>query len=346
LIKQSASGGQNLARRITKLDLKHGAFTILLDDAHLAEDDNTQITAGVECEIDITQNAFQNARAHHDTRRWAAVKEQKTIVASKKALKSTKIKTEAALKQVQIKSAVSRQRRVYWFEKFYWFISADNYLVLGGRDAQQNEQLVRRHLKAGDAYVHADMRGCASVVVKNRSVRADAMDIPARTMHAAGVMAVVYSPAWDAKVVPNVWWVRHDQVRGCTVLWHVVPSSLQVTRTAPSGEYLTTGSFMIRGQKQFLPPAQLVMGFAFLFKLDDESVPAHRFDRVHSVTQSENGGTDSDNVEHTTEGETEEIVLSSSDDEAAVEDTIIDENESKVCAVENISGLHISWFTD
>jgi hypothetical protein len=64
------------------------------------------------------------------------------------------------------------------------------------------------------------------------------------------------------------------------------------------------------------------------------------------VTQSENGGTDSDNVEHTTEGETEEIVLSSSDDEAAVEDTIIDENESKVCAVENISGLHISWFTD
>lgn len=42
---------------------------------------------------------------------------------------------------------------------------------------------------------------------------------------------------------------------------------LQVSKTAPTGEYLTVGSFMIRGQKNFLPPNPLVMGFAFLFKL-------------------------------------------------------------------------------
>ncbi len=42
---------------------------------------------------------------------------------------------------------------------------------------------------------------------------------------------------------------------------------LQVSKTAPTGEYLTVGSFMIRGKKNFLPPNPLVMGFAFLFKL-------------------------------------------------------------------------------
>lgn len=42
---------------------------------------------------------------------------------------------------------------------------------------------------------------------------------------------------------------------------------LQVSKTAPTGEYLTVGSFMIRGRKNFLPPNPLVMGFAFLFKL-------------------------------------------------------------------------------
>jgi len=32
------------------------------------------------------------------------------------------------------------------FEKFIWFISSENFLVLAGRDAQQNELLVKRHM--------------------------------------------------------------------------------------------------------------------------------------------------------------------------------------------------------
>ena len=74
------------------------------------------------------------------------------------------------------------------FEKFYWFISSENYLVIGGRDQQQNEIIVKKYLKAGmscivhhvnitwlfkfrfwcllniifiigDIYVHADLHG-------------------------------------------------------------------------------------------------------------------------------------------------------------------------------------------
>ena len=43
--------------------------------------------------------------------------------------------------------------------------------------------------------------------------------------------------------------------------------STQVSKMAPSGEYLTTGSFMIRGKKNFLAPHALEMGFAILFKV-------------------------------------------------------------------------------
>ena len=35
------------------------------------------------------------------------------------------------------------------FEKFFWFISSENYLIIGGRDQQQNELIVKRHLKPG-----------------------------------------------------------------------------------------------------------------------------------------------------------------------------------------------------
>lgn len=44
-------------------------------------------------------------------------------------------------------------------------------------------------------------------------------------------------------------------------------NSQQVSKVAPSGEYLTTGSFMIRGKKNFLAPHALEMGFALLFKV-------------------------------------------------------------------------------
>jgi predicted ribosome quality control (RQC) complex YloA/Tae2 family protein len=44
---------------------------------------------------------------------------------------------------------ITKSRKQYWFEKFYWFISSENYLVIGGRDQQQNEIVVKRHLKAG-----------------------------------------------------------------------------------------------------------------------------------------------------------------------------------------------------
>lgn len=35
------------------------------------------------------------------------------------------------------------------FEKFLWFISSENYLIIGGRDQQQNEIIVKRYLTPG-----------------------------------------------------------------------------------------------------------------------------------------------------------------------------------------------------
>ena len=40
-----------------------------------------------------------------------------------------------------------------------------------------------------------------------------------------------------------------------------------MSKTAPTGEYLPTGSFIIRGKKNFLPPQPLIMGLAFMFRL-------------------------------------------------------------------------------
>ncbi|PSN48253.1 Nuclear export mediator factor Nemf [Blattella germanica] len=140
--------------------------------------------------------------------------------------------------------------------------------VIGGRDQQQNEVIVKRYMKPGDIYVHADIQGASSIVIKNPSGE----PVPPKTLNEAGSMAVSYSVAWDAKVVTNAWWVQSDQV----------------SKTAPAGEYLTTGSFMIRGKRNYLPPCHLILGFSFLFKLDDSSIFRHKDERKSAGTGKNN----------------------------------------------------------
>ena len=61
-------------------------------------------------------------------------------------------------------------RKVYWFEKFHWFISSEGYIVVYGRDMQQNEQLVKKYLRKGDVYVHADLHGASTCIVRNNDL--------------------------------------------------------------------------------------------------------------------------------------------------------------------------------
>lgn len=42
-------------------------------------------------------------------------------------------------------------RKPAWFERFHWFISSENYLVISGRDMQQNELIVKRYFRKREA---------------------------------------------------------------------------------------------------------------------------------------------------------------------------------------------------
>ncbi|KAI4121925.1 MAG: hypothetical protein LQ338_006089, partial [Usnochroma carphineum] len=211
-------------------------------------------------DIDLALSPWSNARQYYDQKKTAAVKEQKTVQSSAKALKSTEKKINADLKKglSQEKQVLRPVRKQLWFEKFHFFISSEGYLVIGGKDAQQNEMLYKRYLKKGDAYVHADLHGAALTVVKNKPGRLND-PIPPSTLSQAGSFAVATSSAWDSKAVMSAWWVHPEQV----------------SKTAPTGEYLTTGSFTIKGEKNYLPPAHLLLGLGVLFRVSDESMAKH-----------------------------------------------------------------------
>lgn len=160
--------------------------------------------------------------------------------------------------------------------------------------------------------MHADLHGASSVVIKNPS----GQPVPPKTLNESGHMAVCYSAAWDNKVVASAWWVE----------------SSQVSKTAPSGEYLTAGSFMIRGKKNFLMPSHLIFGFGFMFKLEEGSVERHRGERrVRMLEDQISTGQEESSAQEDQGKEDVEIAI---DENAASDD---DDDDDKKEDAENIN---------
>ncbi|XP_064599750.1 ribosome quality control complex subunit NEMF-like [Liolophura sinensis] len=339
LVKEAQLQGDPVAGAIKSLKLDTNHMTMLLSDPYTGSDMEDEDTVRpMRVDIDLSLSAYANSRKYFDKKKQAAKKEQKTVDASTKAFKSAEKKTKQTLKDMATAVSINKTRKTYWFEKFLWFISSENFLVIGGRDQQQNELIVKRYLRSGDVYVHADLHGASSVIVKNNT----GDPIPPKTLNEAGTMAICNSAAWDAKVVTSAWWVYPDQV----------------SKTAPTGEYLTTGSFMIRGKKNYLPPSYLVYGFGFLFKLDEGSVFRHLGERKvktveedamsvadslqSEVTVETNSGHESEAEEDSGESETEGDNLAAAADELSGEVKSEDESDGENLFPDtNISLQHV-----
>lgn len=124
----------------------------------------------------------------------------------------------------------------------------------------QSEMLYRRYLKKGDIFIHADLDGALPFVVKNRPGNPDAPISPS-TLSQAGNLCVATSVVWESKAVMAAYWAHAAQVSKIS---------------EHGGGILPTGAFQIKGEKNFLAPSQLVLGFSILFQISKESLKNHK----------------------------------------------------------------------
>ena len=128
-------------------------------------------------------------------------------------------------------------RKTFWFEKFHWFITSENYLVIGGKDAHQNELIVKKYMGKDDLFMHCELHGAAVVILKNPKGGV----VTPMAIEEAATFEVCHSPSWTNNVLSKVYWVHADQV----------------SKTPPTGMYIATGSFIIRGKRNFVQPRAL-----------------------------------------------------------------------------------------
>jgi predicted ribosome quality control (RQC) complex YloA/Tae2 family protein len=194
---------------------------------------------GSSIELEVDGTVESSSRRYYE----AAKKARKKLDGVLAALSETRRSLDSAETEGE-REPESRKRRHeptkrFWFERYRWFISSEGAIVLGGKDAKSNDLLVKKHLKPGDRYAHADMHGAPSVVVKVQEGVTD------KTLYEACEFAVATSKAWNAKI-------------GSAAGYWVMPE--QVSKTPQSGEYLAKGAFVIRGKRNYSNKLDIKLG--------------------------------------------------------------------------------------
>lgn len=165
-----------------------------------------------------------------------------------KAVEITKTKMLKIDKQKSKKPDIEIQKKEIknkeWFEKFKWFYTTNNFLVIAGRDAKNNEQLVKKHFSENDLYFHADIHGAPHTVLLNPEKK----EISEIDKEEAANFAAIHSSAWKSQTFSvDVYSVGYGQV----------------SKTAGTGESLGTGAFVIRGKRDYYKKIDLTLGIYF-----------------------------------------------------------------------------------
>ncbi len=186
---------------------------------------------GIEFELYVNRSTGDNASVYYER----AKKAQEKLKGAKKAIEEIEEKIRA--EERRKKKMKEKRKKRFWFEKYRWFFTSDGFLVIAGRDARTNEEVVKKHLGDKDLYMHADIHGAPSVVIKT-----EGRDITESALREAAIFAVSMSKAWNAGFASmSAYWVY--------------PS--QVSKMGESGEYVARGAWVIHGKRNYIHDAPL-----------------------------------------------------------------------------------------
>jgi len=195
---------------------------------------------GLEFKVSLTGSVLRSASKYYDEAKTIRGKIRRGEEALKRLAKKLEEEKVKASEKVKAIPKPRRARRKKWYEKYRWFFTSNGLLVIGGRDAVQNEVIVKKYLEDKDLFLHADIQGAPVVVVKTAG-----KELPQTVIDEAAQFAAAYSRAWTLGLHSiDVYYVFGEQV----------------SKEAPSGEYLPRGAFMVRGHRNYVKNVPLRVG--------------------------------------------------------------------------------------
>ena len=132
-----------------------------------------------------------------------------------------------------------------WFERYRWFFTSDGLLAIGGRDSSSNSAIIRKQLAKNDKVFHAEIFGSPFFVVKDVPP-----SLPFDSLNEVAQATVCFSRAWrEGMYGMSSYWINPDQVK----------------KAAPSGQFLSKGSFVLEGHKNFIKAQNLKLAVGIIY---------------------------------------------------------------------------------
>ena len=230
-LKNAKKDGMKEAQIYETID-KLGVLTLKIDDTSII--------------IDPKLTIAENAETYYEKAKKAKRKTKGALIAienTKKQLEDIKSKKEIAMENISTpKKRVKKNLK--WYEKMRWFVSSEGILVVGGRDANSNESVVKKYLEPNDIFLHADIHGASSLAIK-----LNGNELNDNILKESGEFAASFSSAWSKGFSSqDVFWVRPDQV----------------SKTPEAGEFLAKGSFVIRGHRNYIRGARVKLAIGIV----------------------------------------------------------------------------------
>lgn len=183
----------------------------------------------MKVKINVHKTIEQNAALYYED----AKKIKGKLLGATESIENTKQKlAKLEAQEIEKKKIPARaaDREKKWYEKFHWFISSNDFLVIGGKDATSNEIIVKKHAEPDDLVLHTDLAGSPFVIIK-----ANGKKIDDKTVKEAAQFCAAYSKAWKLGL-------------GSAEVYMIKPEQVQKDLGLPKG------SFMIYGKREYFSP--------------------------------------------------------------------------------------------
>ena len=239
-----AEQGIPAAEAVVDVNGAEGTVTVQLDD--------TEVTVDVDTGVEKNADRLYTAAKRIEEKKSGAQEAIENTRAELEAVKKRRDAWEAddsgdtddgdddeqadrdwlAMASIPIRSSEE------WYERFRWFHTSDGFLVIGGRNADQNEEIVTKYLDKHDRFLHTQAHGGPVTVLKatGPSEPSDPVEFPETTLSEAAQFAVSYASTWkEGRYAGEAYLVTPDQV----------------SKTPESGEYIEKGSFVVRGDRRY-----------------------------------------------------------------------------------------------
>ena len=179
----------------------------------------------MEFSIDFTKTAQENANHYFESAKRSRKKAEGAEAAIKDLESRLSKEMESKAPEKELRKLVKKE----WYERFNWFLTSNSMLVIGGRSAQQNEEINSKYFIEKDLFFHADIFGASLVLLKG------GVDASMDIRNEAAQFAACFSRAWDGgSSSVDVYSLKRDQV----------------SKSKEKGS-LGTGSFLLSGEREW-----------------------------------------------------------------------------------------------